>query len=187
MEEPYDVTGSVLSTKADEQMIGFAGFVKPGGESGPVLEGMVKVSAFHRADGSGYLTLTFIIDREPGAPEAEPRKRLGTPDTEALGKLLGANFEMLIDIPLNPFSGSSPYFIEEMDVYFRYLQGQEKSLVENRLLPAFSQLLGLQFESLQVWQSGTERLLSEVLAEAESRAEPPPKPKSLLRRLFGSG
>ena len=187
MEDPYDLMGSVLSTKASERMIGFAGFVKPGGAAGPAREGMVKVSAYHRADGSGYLTLTFIIDREPGAPEARPRKLLGTPDTESLGKLLGANFEMLIDIPLNSFSGSSPYFIEEMDVYFRHLQGQEKNLTESSLLPAFSRLLGLEFEPLQVWQSGKESVLSRLLAEAESRAEPPAKPKSLLRRWFGGG
>lgn len=185
MEEPYDLMGSVLSTKANEQMIGFAGFVKPDGENGPSLEGMVKVSAFHRADGSGYLTLTFIIDQEPGTPAAEPRKKLGTPDAEALAKLLGSNFEMLIDIPLNAFSGASPYCIEELDVYFRHLRGQEKSLTESSLLPAFSQLLGLQFEPLQVWQSAVESPPNQRLAEAESRALPPPKPKSLLRRLFG--
>ncbi len=65
MEESYDLMGAVLTSKANEHMIGFAGFVK----SGTVpLEGVVKVSAFHRADSSGYLTLTFIIDREPACP-----------------------------------------------------------------------------------------------------------------------
>lgn len=187
MEEPYDLMSSVLSTKANEQMIGFAGFVKPDGESGPGFEGMVKVSAFHRADGSGYLTLTFIIDQEPGSQETALRKKLGTPDADALGKRLGSNFEMLIDIPLNAFSGASPYFIEELDVYFRHLRGQERSLAESSLLPAFSQLLGLQFEPLQVWQSAAESPLTRPLPEAESRAVPPPEPKSLLRRLFGGG
>jgi hypothetical protein len=185
MEEPYDLMGGVLSTKANEQMIGFAGFVKPDREGGAPLEGMVKVSAFHRADGSGYLTLTFIIDQEPGGVAGEPRRRLGKPDPDDLRKRLGSNFEMLIDLPLSPLSNASPFFIEEFDVYFRHLQGQEQSLAETTLLPALGDLLGLRFEPLNPWQSEQESPLSRLLAEAEARVARPPEPKSLLKRLFG--
>ena len=186
MEEPYDLMGSVLTSKANEHMIGFAGFVK----SGKVpLEGVVKVSAFHRSDSSGYLTLTFIIDREPGM--ADSALRLGKPDLNALQKRLGSNFEMLIDLPLSEFSEASPFLIEEMDIYFRHLQGQENSLIENGVFPAFNELLGLQFEPLQSWQAEEESPLSRLLAEAEARAEAESKAanatesRSLLKRIFG--
>lgn len=186
MEEPYDLMGSVLTSKANEHMIGFAGFVKSG--TVPV-EGVVKVSAFHRADSSGYLTLTFIIDREPGV--ADSALRLGKPDLNALQKRLGSNFEMLIDLPLSEFSEASPFLIEEMDVYFRHLQGQEKSLIENSVFPAFNELLGLQFEPLESWQTEEESPLSRLLAEAEAKVEAESKAahvresRSLLKRIFG--
>lgn len=187
MDEPYDLMGSVLSTKADEQMIGFAGFLRPGAGDSPALEGMVKVSAFHRADGSGYLTLTFIIDCDIGASAAERRDRLGKPDPEELRKRLGSNFEMLINIPLSQTSIASPFFIEEFDVYFRHLQGQERTLAESTLFPALGQLLGLTFESLHAWQPGQDSPFDRLLQDELTRVEDPPavKSRSLLQRLFG--
>jgi len=187
MDEVYDLMGSVLSSKANEQMIGFAGFARSGSPKGQDLEGMVKVAAEHREDGSGYLTLTFIIDRELDASPEQTRARLGKVDAEALRQRLGPDFEMLIDIPLSEFSAAAPFFVEEMDVYFRHLQGHEKNLVETRLFPAFEDMLGLRFEGLQAWRAEESSPLSQLLAEAEAkaRAELPPEPRSLLRRLFG--
>jgi len=185
MDEVYDLMGSVLSSKANEQMIGFAGFTRSGTPKGQDLEGMVKVAAEHREDGSGYLTLTFIIDRELDASPEKTRARLGKVDSEVLRQRLGPDFEMLIDIPLSEFSAAAPFFVEEMDVYFRHLQGREKNLIETRLFPAFEDILGLRFEGLQAWRAEESSPLSQLLAEAEARAELPPEPRSLLRRLFG--
>ncbi len=189
MEEPYDLMGAVLTSKANEHMIGFAGFVRPKMSGLLALEGVLKVSAFDRPDGSGYLTLTFIIDRDPDAGSAGPT--LGKLDLNALQQCLGSNFEMLIDVPLSEFSESSPFLVEEMDVYFRHLQGQEKSLIENSVFPAFSQLLGLQFEPLQAWAAEEDSPLGRLLAEAEARVEAESRAamasgsKSWLKRLFG--
>lgn len=188
-EKPYDLMEGVLTSKANEHMIGFAGFMKPEAGGTSALEGVVKVSAFHRPDSSGYLTLTFIIDREPGV--ADSALRLGKLDPTALQQRLGSNFEMLIDLPLNEFSEASPFLIEEMDVYFRQLQGQESKLIESGVFPAFNELLGLQFEPLQAWEPEEESPLSRLLAEAEAKVEAEAKaavqqePKSLLKRLFG--
>lgn len=187
MDEAFDLMGSVLSSKANEKMIGFAGFVRKSSPMGPDLEGMVKVSAEHREDGSGYLTLTFIIDREPDAGSGNPRAGLGKVDPEVLRRRLGPDFEMLIDIPLTDFSAAAPFFIEEMDVYFRHLQGYEKNLVETNLFPAYEDILGLRFESLQGWRADEPSPLDRLLAEAEARAESQPKSRSLLERLFGVG
>lgn len=183
MEEPYDLMGSVLSTKANELMIGFAGFTQADEPGSIVLEGMVKVSAFHRADGSGYLTLTFIIDQEPGPA----RQRLGKADPEALRQLLGPNFEMLIDIPLSEFSSAMPFYVEEMDAYFRRLQGQEKAVADTQLLPALGQLLKLKFEPLHDWRLAPGQPPPGRLTPAAAPAGRPdePRARTLLQRLLG--
>ena len=117
MEEAYDLMEGLLTSKADEHLMGFAGFSR-GAHPGVVAsEGVLKVSAFHRPDGSGYLTLTFIQDREQGAGNM-----LVKPDQEAFRALLGPNFEMLIDIPLNTFADLPDYVVEELDVYFPGIQ-----------------------------------------------------------------
>ena len=151
MEEVYDLMEGILASKADEHMIGFAGFNRKVPAGGEGVEGVLKVSAFHRPDGSGYLTLTFIYDRNRGAGNL-----LEKPDQETFRTLLGPNFEMFIDIPLNTFSDIPDYVVEEMDVYFYHLQGREQPILKSSLLPALTELLGLDFKPLQEWppQSG---------------------------------
>ncbi len=146
MEEAYDLMEGLLTSKADEHLMGFAGFSREAHSGVVASEGVLKVSAFHRPDGSGYLTLTFIQDREQGAGNM-----LVKPDQEAFRALLGPNFEMLIDIPLNTFADLSDYVVEELDVYFRHLQGRERGVLESSLLPALTQLFGLAFKPFQEW------------------------------------
>ncbi len=146
MEEAYDLMESLLASKADEHMIGFAGFSRRAHPDGGSIEGVLKASAFHRPDGSGYLTLTFIYDREQGAGNL-----LDKPDQKSLRGLLGPNFDMFIDIPLNTFADIPDYLVEEMDVYFHHLQSQERVVLESSLMPALTQLLGLDFKPLQEW------------------------------------
>ena len=180
MDEPYDLLGSLLKSKADEPMIGFAGFVRPDKAGGPGLEGVVKVSAYCRPDGSGYLTLTFIMDRGSDAVEG-----LGRIAESALRERLGPNFEMLMDIPLNEFAAPSPYLIEEMDFYFHSLKGRETDTLEGSVFPALDELLGLRFEPLQTCKAGSDKGSTALAAEAELRAKTPPKPRSLFARLLG--
>jgi hypothetical protein len=146
MEEVYDLMAGLLATKADERMIGFAGFTREAPPGGEPIEGILKASAFHRPDGSGYLTLTFIQDREHYAGGI-----FANPDQEAFRALLGPNFDMLMDISLNTFSDISAFFVEELDVYFHQLHGQERVVLESSLMPVLTQLLGLDFKSLQEW------------------------------------
>lgn len=146
MDEAYDLMESLRASKADEHMIGFAGFSRRVSPDGEDVEGVLKASAFHRPDGSGYLTLTFIYDREQGAGNL-----LDKPNQEAFRALLGPNFEMFIDIPLNTFADIPDYLVEEMDVYFHHLQSRERVVLESSLMPALTQLLGLDFKPLQEW------------------------------------
>ena len=147
MEEVYDLMASLVATKADERMIGFAGFSRVAGPGGEAGEGIVKVAAFQRPDGSGYLTLTFIQDRTAGT-----RALLGQLDQERFRTLLGPDFEMLIEIPLDVFAAAPDFLVEELDVYFHRLQGQERALLETRLLPALSQVCALEIRPLQDWR-----------------------------------
>lgn len=182
MDEPYDLLGGVLSSKANERMIGFAGFTRTGDTHPSPLEGIVKLAAFLREDGSGYLTLTFVIDRLPGETGSEPLS-LGKPDPDALQNLLGPDFEMLIDIPLSPFTAGSPFYVEEMDLYFSRLRGREKAVIETGIFPAFSRLLGLRFEALQDWGlAGQPAAAGKVQSEPEA---PAADTRSLFQRWFG--
>jgi hypothetical protein len=187
MEKAYDLMAGIVSTKANEHMIGFSGFHRPESEGREALEGMVKVSAFHRPDGSGYLTLTFIIDRDPASPDSGQR-RLKLPDQEALRQALGSNFEMAMDLPLSSALATSPFFVEEIDIYFHSLKGQEQFIVENTLFPALQSLHGLQFEPLQAWKPEEESPFSQLLARAEAEIERQQQPpaKSLFQRWFGA-
>lgn len=147
MEEVYDLMASLLATKADEQMIGFAGFSRGSGPDEEAGEGLIKVAAFLRPDGSGYLTLTFIQDRAAGTEAL-----LGKLDQEAFRARLGRDCEMLIAIPLDAFAATPDFLVEELDVYFHHLQGQERPLVETRLLPALCQVCALEIKPLQDWR-----------------------------------
>ena len=152
VEPPYDLRAGIVGSKASEAIIGFAGFVKNQPNGGDVLQGVLNISPFYREDGSGYLTLTFVVDRQVGVTLDQSRRQLGVPGQADLEALLGSNFEMLMDMPLSDLSRPSPYLVEEMDIYFTHLRGIEINLIEKQVLPALSQLLGLQFEPFQLWQ-----------------------------------
>ena len=149
MEESYDVTESLLSAKADEGMIAFAGFTVPEAD-GSVHEGLLKIAALTRPDGNGYLTLTFMLDLDAGSgQEGASRTRFAHADQETLAARLGADFEMLLEMPLNTFAESSRFYIEEMNLYFRRLAGRERRLLEERVIPVLSELLEIRVEPLE--------------------------------------
>ena len=147
MVEVYDLLAGTLATKADENMIGFAGFTRPALEENRHTEGMLKVSAFFRPNGSGYLTLTFIQDRGQCAAPL-----LGKARQRALSTLLGPNCEMVLDIPLTGFADITDFLVEELDVYFHQLRGQEKIILDQGLMPALTQVLGLELKPFQEWR-----------------------------------
>lgn len=148
MQESYDVTASLFSAKAREGMIAFAGFESPEAEG--MREGLLKIASFTRPDGNGYLTLTFILDLEDAPNRTAPwRDRFRRADQEALASRLGSDFEMLLDVPLNSLAGSAPFHVEEFNLYFRRLAGNQRRRLEDAVIPALSELLGFIFEPLQ--------------------------------------
>ena len=148
MEDYYDVTESLFSAKANEGMIAFSGFLT--GDASSPCEGVLKISAFRRPDGSGYLTLTFVIDLEGGRDgKAGLEARFARADQGTLAERLGPDFDMLLEVPLNPFAESPRFFVDELNLYFTRLAGRERLLLEDRILPVLSDLLVLRFDALE--------------------------------------
>ncbi|MDQ5910412.1 MAG: hypothetical protein QG599_2508 [Pseudomonadota bacterium] len=149
MEESYDITQSLFSTKASENMLAFVGFNASDLAAMEGIEGVLKIAAFTRSDGGGYLTLTFILDLEGDASRhsAWPARFRGV-DQDALAARLGPDFEMLIEVPLNPFAESKQFYIEELNLYFQRLAGQEQRLLEDWVIPALGQLLDFAFNPI---------------------------------------
>jgi hypothetical protein len=154
MEDYYDLTESLFAAKANEGMIAFAGFTVR--EDRASQEGVLKVSALCRSDRSGYLTLTFVIDLVDSATDkASLEARFSRVDQDALAARLVPDFEMLLDVPLNSFAESPRFFVEELNLYFLRLEGRERRLLEELIVPELADLLDLQFESLE-WLNGAE-------------------------------
>lgn len=149
MSRPYDLTKSVLSAKAKEGTIAFAGFQALGAEGAEGWDGVLNIAAFSHSDGNGYLTLTFILDLNgDSARPALLQARFRRLDQDTLSHRLGADFQMLLDMQLNPFAESADFYIEELNLYFHRLAGRERSLLEDWVIPALDPLLDFRFEPL---------------------------------------
>jgi hypothetical protein len=173
MEESYDITESLLSAKADEGMIAFTGFEMEASEGLDAREGVLKISAFHRPNGDGYLTLTFLTDLidDPGHRSAL-QARFHRADQAALSTRLGRDFEMLLDIPLSVFAAAQRFHVEELNLYFKNLAGRERPLLEAAILPSLADLLGVRFQPID-W------VATDETAGTGSQADPSPiQPRS---------
>jgi hypothetical protein len=151
VEDVYDVTKSLISTKALEGMLAYTGLTAPDAdEADPRIDGVLKVAASCRADGNGYLTLTFVLDVDTETSSCDRlREAFRQLEQADLSEPLGTDFEMLLGVPLDPFTHSKQFLIEELNLYFRHLAGRERLILEGRLLPLLRQRLGLVFEPLE--------------------------------------
>lgn len=168
MEKSYDVAGNVFSGKANEGMIAFAGVAIPAIDALGVGEGVLKIAAFVRPDGNGYLTLTFVFDLE-SAPNRDLalKSRFARIEQTVLAARLGADFEMLLAVPLNTFAESAWFYLEELNLYFRCLAGRERWLLEERIVPLLAELLDAQIEPLN-WPAAPRRDAPELSESSQT-------------------
>ena len=157
MTREFDPKKSYLAVKANEKMIAYAGLTIDLQQNGERKEGVVKISSFQRAYGGGYLTLTFIVDK--GKDERllkllEPLFAKLTEDT--LRPLLGKAFERMVRVDLDLLEDVKSWYVEEINVYFQAIKGQEKSLVEAKIIPALEKILPCQFDAVEWWPEGKE-------------------------------
>ncbi len=157
MTREFDPKKSYLAVKANEKMIAYVGFVCRLAETGETKEGVVKISSFQRGYGGGYLTLTFIVDRGQDETLLQQLEQIYTHLTEeTLKPLLGKEFERLVKVDLDSLEEIKGWEVEEINVYFRAVAGQEKTLVERTVLPALEKILPFKFEAVEWWPEGRE-------------------------------
>jgi len=155
MTTEFDPKKSYLAVKANEKMIAYVGFAISLGETGETKEGVVKISSFQRGYGGGYLTLTFIVDRGQDETLLKQLEQIYTHLTEEVLKpLLGLEFERFVKVDLDSLEEIKGWEVEEINVYFRSVAGQEKKLVERIILPALEKTLPFKFEPVEWWPEG---------------------------------
>jgi hypothetical protein len=182
MTQEFDARKSYLAVKASERMVAFVGFVIPLEEGGKTKEGVVKISSFHRPYGGGYLTLTFILDKGQDEELIDRYQQLCDNLTEDnLRPLLEKGFERMVKVDLDLLERSEGWYIDELNVYFRTVEGREKVLIEEQLLPAIEKLLPCKFNSVEWWPEGRKTHTPEEEIEGHSSL------RGLFRKWFGTG
>ena len=73
------------------------------------------------------------------------------------------------------------WYVEEVNVYFRSVSGQEKTLVERTMLPALEKLLPFKFESVEWWPE-----VRDPEAARAEEIEGDLSLRGLFRKWFGS-
>jgi len=183
MTQEFDARKSYLAVKASERMVAYVGFVIAREKDGKTKEGVVKISSYHRPYGGGYLTLTFIVDRDQDEELVDKHQRLCASLTEeTLRPLLEKGFERMVKVDLDSLERSEGWYIEEINLYFHKIEGREKALIEQQLFPAIEKLLPCKFDTVEWWPEG-------------KKTHPPEKEeieehislRGLFRKWFGTG
>ena len=183
MTQEFDPRKSYLAVKANEKMIADVSFVFQLEEDGKSKEGVVKISSLHRPYGGGYLTLTFMVDKEPQNEQKSELELICNNITEdSLRPQLGGEFERMVRVDLDMLEETRGWYVEEINVYFRTLAEREKVLVEEKLLPALEGILPCKFEHVEWWPEGRKTGLPSG-AEIDEHISL----KGLFKKWFGSG
>ena len=184
MIKPFDEKQSYLSIKAHEGMIAFVGFLIEISEEKEKKEGILKISSFEKPYGGGYLTLTFIVDTEV-LPTVRERldQRFAQLTKSALEPFVGKTLERINKVKLDEVLHVDNWYVEEINVHLTALKGEEKQIVEQRLLPACKQLLPCSFHPVEWWPMES-RASEEASAQGWMDTLTPESIKRLFKRWF---
>ena len=184
MTQEFDARKSYLAVKASEKMVAFVGFIINLAKDGKTKEGVVKISSNHRPYGGGNLTLTFIVDRgqDDNLIDGHSQRLCDNLTEENLRPLLEKGFERLVKVDLDSLEKSAGWYIEEINVYFRAIEGREKILIEQQLFPAIERLLPCKFDAVEWWPEGRK---TQIPAKEELEAHI--SLRGLFRKWFGTG
>jgi hypothetical protein len=100
---------------------------------------------------------------------------------DTLRPLLEKGFERMVKVDLDLLERSEGWYIDELNVYFRTVEGREKVLIEEQLLPAIEKLLPCKFNSVEWWPEGRKTHTPEEEIEGHSSL------RGLFRKWFGTG
>ena len=184
MTQEFDARKSYLAVKASEKMVAFVGFVIALEKEDKTKEGVVKISSHHRPYGGGNLTLTFIVDRgqDEKLIDGLPQRLCDNLTEENLRPLLEKGFERMVKVDLDSLERSEGWYIEEINVYFRTIEGREKTLIEQQLFPAIEKLLPCKFDPVEWWPEGRK-----TQAPEKEEIEAHISLRGFFRKWFGTG
>ncbi len=145
-----DLKKDLKRFKADEHMLGFAGFslaIAPDRS----LDGVLKIASESREGGGGYLTLTIIVDTcSDAAACADVERMLGRLGRPQAPLSLGPGFDYAE--PFAPIlDDGGALYMGELTLFFKTLDGLEKVIVRRLVLPALEKALAIAFEPVSWW------------------------------------
>lgn len=188
MQDILDLRESALALKADERMIAYAGFSLLSEHHPSPKQGILKISASCRADGSGYLTLTFLVDTESDPADRNAVKDLfGQLSEQAISTRLRGLVDLCVKVPLDFMAPLDDWYVEEVNVYFKALEGRERLLLERHLMPALESILSCSFAAVEWWSSGDAPQAGPAGKAERLRREGVHTLRDLFRRLFAGG
>lgn len=152
MTEPFDPKKSYLSIKAHEGIIAFVGFQIRSTEKDPRKEGVLKIASEYKAYGGGFLTLTFIVDTKDDSQLKQQLDQMFKGITDKTFKEnIGSNMNRLNKVSLDTLADVKDWYVQEINIHFRILKGEEKPVVEQSLLPALEKVLPVTFLPVEWW------------------------------------
>lgn len=170
MDTIYDLSTITRTLKTDEQVIAFTGFSIDQGNQ-PNKEGVLKISAYARPDRSGYLTLTFIMDTEGDLQTQDDLTRYFSNINEnALRPHFKEAFETIFRCPMDGLSKSPTWYFEEINIYFKVLNGRERRIIEEHLLPSLEKMLPFRFDPVEWWDQ--QRQVPEPVSSSARNPQP---------------
>ena len=149
MTDIVDPKQEFIIAKSKENIVAFAGFHFIMENTAQHRDGLLAVTSRRRNDGSGYITLTFMIDAEndPTANRliAQTFKKLNKSD---LSSRLGEEFETLLENDIE-FDRNENWFMDSFTFYFDQMDNIKKYHVEGNLVPTFALFLPLKFGPIE--------------------------------------
>ena len=144
-----DLKKEFIAAKAKEDIIGFAGFRLSIVENDHPLEGNLIISSRERNDGSGYLSLTLLVDAEDDQPTRSAICALFKEVRKSNSFAgLGRQFETMIETTIE-LDKSDDWFMDSFTFYSNPLSNIRRHEVEEKLLTAFEELLPIKFDPIE--------------------------------------
>jgi len=149
MSEVIDLKQEFITAKSKESIVAFAGFRFNFAATGQWCDGLLAVSSRERNDGSGYISLTFMIDSERDSAAhqliADAFRDL---KKRGYSSSFGTEFQTMIETGVD-FEQSQNWFMDSFTFYFDRLKEIKKYHVEGKLIPTFERLLPVKIDPVE--------------------------------------
>lgn len=141
---------ALAELKREENFAAHGSFVLPLAD-GSEREAVLKVSAHHRPDGSGYAVLTFLFDTGGSAAlHEEVRLRFKALTDNALSPELGPDFQFADRLPTSP-EESLAWHMQDLYIHYRRMRDL-RTKIEGLALPGIARILDGRCGPLEWWE-----------------------------------